>query len=45
LAVKAKKPKNQFASSPPINSSSAEEEAFIKEFLKQAEEGKKKENH
>ncbi|CAG8606394.1 7547_t:CDS:2 [Funneliformis mosseae] len=45
MAVRAKsKPKIQYSSPPPINSSSAEEEAFIKEFLKLADE-KKKENH
>ncbi|CAB4403922.1 unnamed protein product [Rhizophagus irregularis] len=35
--IKSKKP-----NTPPINASSADEEAFIKEFLKHAEEEEKK---
>ena len=38
--VKSKKP-----TSPPINASSADEEAFIKEFTRLAEEEEKKKQH
>ncbi|CAG8646397.1 13636_t:CDS:2 [Cetraspora pellucida] len=42
--VQSKRP-NPLTDSPPINASSAEEEAFIQEFLKSAEADENKKEH